>query len=144
MSNSSDTNTPSTMKTQLSKVDAFNLVVVIAPNLSQDHLQHSHATRNLSPNSRRDENSHHDFCFRNPRELYAVRCNIWNRNLASAHSFLRDRHPNSQLEPVGKAWIISKIEARESDIGKMSDFFIFLESRHQNFKIYRTSNSSYN
>ena len=86
------------------------------------------ATFNLVQNQKpRDGNSGCIFNFRDMAELYQIRDAIKEQNLIpngfSVPPSLRNFHPNMQQEPLGKAWIIVKINPTKLDFGEDLNFF---------------------
>ena len=71
------------------------------------------ATHGLAQNRRRDKDSRCLFHFREICDLFEVRDGIKNNRLApaafSVQPSLHTAFPNAQLEPIGKAWILTKI-----------------------------------
>ncbi|RUS26699.1 hypothetical protein BC938DRAFT_484243 [Jimgerdemannia flammicorona] len=85
------------------------------------------ATTGLNPPRRRDLGSREVFHFRNTTELFQVRRAIYNGG-AAANAFhippaLHAAHLGAQLQPIGKAWIIHKVGASQSDYGDDEKFF---------------------
>ena len=114
---------------QLNKVDDFDPVLIISPNqnwITQNTLQNyqmvmnAFATNRLRPNNRRDENSLCVFHFSTVTELYTVRGNV--RRLYPNAFF--DPNAIPQQEPIGTAWILTKVGVRRSDFGEDDNFFL--------------------
>ena len=86
------------------------------------------ATFNLVQNQKpRDGNSGCIFNFRDMAELYQIRDAIKAQNLIpngfSVQPSLRNFLPNMQQEPLGKTWIIAKINPTKLDFGEDLNFF---------------------
>ncbi|CAG8702339.1 4290_t:CDS:1, partial [Gigaspora rosea] len=105
---------------QLNKVDDFDPVLIISPNrnwIAQNTyrnyqaVMNAFATDQLQPNKRRDENSLCVFHFSTMAELYTVRENICRLH---PNAFF-DRNAQPQQEPIGTAWILTKVGIRKSD-----------------------------
>ncbi|CAG8537199.1 2316_t:CDS:1 [Paraglomus occultum] len=121
---------------ELADRERFAIVLVIAPNVAWLN-QHGwpayytvmdlFATYGLCPNQRRDNNSRCLFYFRGVYELFKVRDAIRNNMLAPTAfgvplSCRTNCNPTVQMEPIGEAWILSKISTY--DAGRDDHFFM--------------------
>ncbi|POG69249.1 hypothetical protein GLOIN_2v187985 [Rhizophagus irregularis DAOM 181602=DAOM 197198] len=120
----------------VNQADELDPVLIISPNLNwinQYGEQAYHlvmdgfATEGLQ-NARRDENSRCVFHFRNGRELVDVRDAIRQRLINAFYipPSLQATHPHGQTVPVGTAWILTKVGARDSDFWEDDSFFLTL------------------
>ncbi|CAG8640445.1 275_t:CDS:2, partial [Dentiscutata erythropus] len=88
-------------------------------NASEDILKNTISNLSLQANCRRDENSLCVFHFMSVSELYTVRRNI--RRLYPNAFF--DPNAQPRQEPIGKAWLLTKMGVKKSDFGKDDSFF---------------------
>ncbi|CAG8519401.1 1076_t:CDS:2 [Funneliformis mosseae] len=114
---------------QLDDVEDFDPVLIISPNqnwINQHSLQayqavmNAFATDRLRQNNRRDENSLTVFHFANVTEMYNVRGNIRTQYPIAFY----DPKAQPQQEPIGIAWILTKVGVRRSDFGEDDSFFV--------------------
>ncbi|CAG8476824.1 13305_t:CDS:1 [Racocetra fulgida] len=114
---------------QLNKVGNFDPVLIISPNhnwIAQNTypnyqtVMNAFATNLLRPNNRRDEKSLYVFHFSTVTELYTVRENICRLH---PNAFF-DPNAQPRQEPIGTAWILTKVGARKSDFGEDNRFFV--------------------
>ena len=124
-------------KSTLENTEEGDPVLVISPNqawINQYNLpsytaaMNTFATFNLARNQQpRDGNSGCIFNFRDMAELYQIRDAIKEQNLIpngfSVLPSLVNFHLNMQQEPLGKAWIIVKINPTKLDFGEDLNFF---------------------
>ncbi|CAG8809469.1 6718_t:CDS:1, partial [Cetraspora pellucida] len=119
---------------QLSSVKNLDPVLIISPNqawINQHGWPAYHAVMdafatNGLQNRRRDENSRCVFHFATVTELYTVRRNIYNLfpNAFYDSPSRQAQLTNAQLQPIGTAWILTKVGVRSSDFGEDDRFFI--------------------
>ena len=118
---------------QLENIKKLDPVLIITPNITwinqhgvpaYNAVMDAFATNGLS-SRRRDENSRTIFHFTGVTELYTVRGNIHNAfpNAFFIPPVFQPQHPNSQLHPIGTAWILMTLGKRKSDFGEDNRFF---------------------
>ena len=120
---------------QLENVEGPDPVLIITPNIAwinqyglpaYNAVMDGFATNGLRGGRRRDENSRAIFHFPSVTELYTVRDNI---SIAFPNAFhaapaFHLQLPNSQLYPIGTAWILTSVGIRRSDFGEDNRFFL--------------------
>ncbi|CAG8642564.1 7159_t:CDS:2 [Ambispora gerdemannii] len=122
-----------TYERQLDNVENLDPVLIISPNqvwinqhglLAYRAVMDAFATDGLR-NRRRDENSRCVFHFATVTELYTTRRNIYSLfpNAFFVPLSIQAQLPNAQQQPVGTAWILTKVGIRKSDFGEDNSFF---------------------
>ncbi|CAG8759530.1 40980_t:CDS:2, partial [Gigaspora margarita] len=115
---------------QLDGVKNLDPILIISPNqawINQQGLpayytvMDGFATNGLQ-NRRRDKNSRCVFHFADIAELYTTRDNIYNLfpNAFYDSPSRQAQLPNARLQPIGTAWILTKVGVRKSDFGPKS------------------------
>ncbi|KAF0544216.1 hypothetical protein F8M41_003035 [Gigaspora margarita] len=121
---------------QLDGVKNLDPILIISPNqawINQQGLpayytvMDGFATNGLQ-NRRRDKNSRCVFHFADITELYTTRDNIYNLfpNAFYDSPSRQAQIPNAQLQPIGTAWILTKVGVRKSDFGVDNRFFLII------------------
>jgi hypothetical protein len=125
------------IKKHIKQISNADDSVVITPNpiwitnyglLAYNQAIDVFATYNLT-GQRRDQDSRCIFHFKDSQEMYNVRDNIFNNNLAPnafhAPNTMRNLVPNNVNNPVpiGRAYVVLKVRVRKSDYAEDSRFF---------------------